>query len=462
MGTVLFFYHYFFFFKYFQVKNFSQIMMIIYLITGFLSSRQLYTTMAGSTKRNLQPSKKGKRAWRKNIDLDDIEAKIDERRQEEIDEGKPVEEMKEGELFYIDEDEDEHISKKLRANNIKPLKAAQILAEDRSKIPKIVNQRAASHRKKLDGVTGKQIHRLMKLAGRVQGVTKTEARVEKEGIVNGGTYDLWGEPPAGRKKARKVPELLEKYSGSSYTPAKVIPKTMKMKPVKVRVMEKVPVGGKSYNPSFESWRALINQEYFKEKSKEDQKEYLRKQQEKIQYMVDHFDDNEVAEEEDEEDKNDEKDKDYKLSVNPPTKLKIKTKAKRNREKREKERQGLIDEIKSLKDTINQIEKLPEILAKEQKRETQAEERHQKRAEKRKNDTVTKLGSRYQIGELPMEVKLSDELDDSLRKLRPEGDLVKEQMMRFEASGKMVVRKKVKAKKAKKKVTEKWSYKDFKA
>lgn len=62
----------------------------------------------------------------------------------------------------------------------------------------------------------------------------------------------------------------------------------------------------------------------------------------------------------------------------------------------------------------------------------------------------------------MEVKLSDELSGNLRNLKPEGNLFYDQMLNLQSSGKVESRVPVaKRRKYQKKITEKWTYKDFK-
>lgn len=64
-------------------------------------------------------------------------------------------------------------------------------------------------------------------------------------------------------------------------------------------------------------------------------------------------------------------------------------------------------------------------------------------------------------EKPLELVLPDELQDSLRKLKPEGNLMDDRYRTMVIQGKMESRKPVVPKKPKRTQTEKWSYKDFK-
>ena len=82
--------------------------------------------------------------------------------------------------------------------------------------------------------------------------------------------------------------------------------------------------------------------------------------------------------------------------------------------------------------------------------------------KNKVNKKHKLGTKYSAREDNLEVKFSDELSDSLRKLRPEGNLLYDQVRKLQSSGKMESRVPVKkSRRYKQKITEKWTHKDFK-
>ncbi|GME94075.1 unnamed protein product [Ambrosiozyma monospora] len=258
---------------------------------------------------------------------------------------------------------------------------------------------------------------------------------------------------------------------------------MKEAPIKIREVEKLPHEGKSYNPSFDAWKSLINIEFSKELPKEEQRQKLIEHQEKIQYLIETLDSNEIdddsddesnsgkkTENEDDEDDEDNEDEDenrFKVSVNPAVKNKKKTKTQRNKQKRHKQRELLESQLKELKARIKQLETIPEPSTTEsitasKATETPAKTKQQLANERRVQKETRKLGSKHTPLETPLEVKLSDELSDSLRTLKPEGNLLYDQMNKLQSSGMVEVRKQSKQKrKYKKKVTEKWTYKDFK-
>lgn len=69
--------------------------------------------------------------------------------------------------------------------------------------------------------------------------------------------------------------------------------------------------------------------------------------------------------------------------------------------------------------------------------------------------------KFKLPEKDLELVLPDELQDSLRLLKPEGNLLKDRYRSMLVRGKMESRRKIPFRKqAKTKVTEKWTYKDF--
>lgn len=68
---------------------------------------------------------------------------------------------------------------------------------------------------------------------------------------------------------------------------------------------------------------------------------------------------------------------------------------------------------------------------------------------------------FSLPQKNLEFLLPDELPDSLRRLKPEGNLLKDRFRSIMVRGKVETRKPVsQPKKAKRTYTEKWTYKDF--
>lgn len=429
--------------------------------------------MSDATKRS-QPSRKGKKAWRKNVDIQDIETGLEESREIERLTG-----SKSGDDgFVIDS------TPSTSNSSIKKLKSTEILT-NKSKVPGLCKPLKASKHNTIQGVKRTEILRLLKLNGGKYGdESKIVTRIEKDGLICVNNDDLWGEEPKKAKAvksktansktplisatAEDVAEAFPYFSSTSgVTNATVIPQTLKYQPIKISendVNKKFIHAGKSYNPSLESWKALINTEYDLEYKREVTRQQIVEYRERIQHLVETLEDKEVDSTDDEETaevevEEEEATEDYSLSINQPTRIKIKTKAKRNREAKHKKRMELEDQLKGWKRQLKDLTNLDEILA----AEAEAEKAEIARAEKL-SDKVRKPKKlfRYDTIEAPLEVKLSDELTNNLKNLKPEGNLFYDLMMNLQSTGKIETRVPVgKKRKYAPKVTEKWTYKDFK-
>ncbi|KAG7193683.1 uncharacterized protein KQ657_000370 [Scheffersomyces spartinae] len=423
-----------------------------------------------------QSSRKGKKAWRKNIDLEDVEKGIESARERQISLGEQAND--DGELdFVIDTSGDggiiskENAKLKRKVNGadrpVKKLKSTEILTTNKSKIPALQVERNNKR------VSKAEVKRLMDLSGRTNGESKILSKLESDGLFNASSVDLWNEKNEDTNSHKAI--LHKKYvqkghSISEFSKASKAPKTLSEKPIGLlsrETEEGIVDAGKSYNPSLESWKNLIAKEFGTEKEKETKRQELIDFMNHIQDLIATLDDNEEAEsdddEEDDEATNDEDQKqqeqeetnDYKLSINEPTKLKIKTKTKRNREQRHRKRMELEAELKELKTQIKELSKVEqytaEVTAKEEKLQQQV----------KKTVKKSKL-FKYDSLEKPLDVKLSHELTSNLKNLKSEGNLFYDQMRKIQQSGKVETRIPVaKKKKYTPKVTEKWTYKDFK-
>lgn len=429
-----------------------------------------------------QSSRKGKKSWRKNIDLTDIEKSLETQKDLEITHGtSDLSSLKDTALFAVDEEGDDVLKNKLiKRKQIKKLKSKEILdsIKTASKVGSITHPRHQEERErsgKVQGVSKKELNRLLSLAGKVDGESKIKNRVDKEGLVKSGKLDLWGAEeensvklPSGielkQRKKEEVPEELFKYSTTSWSVAATKPKTLEHKPVKVADYQDLPHAGKSYNPNTDEWESLIEKEYREEKEREDARIKIQEYKDKIQRLMEVLDDNEEQSSEDDEEEEEEEEEDVdedgniKLSLNPAVKLKKKTKYQKNKAKRHEEKVKMHQEIKELKKSIKELEKLEEIESEVSKRL----EEKAKKGKKVKKNKKGKLGTKYHILNEGLEVKFKDELSDSLRKLKPEGNLLYDTVRKLQSSGKVEARvPKTRGRRYKQKITEKWTYKDFK-
>ena len=385
-----------------------------------------------------QPSRHGKKAWRKNIDVDDIQAGLEAKRENEVLLGDDSD-------FIIDNEGD---SKSKTPAFVR--KTSEILA-NKSKVPS-VSSRKVKHK-----VSKSQANRLMALAGRLVTTSKVQARSEKEGIIRASSLDVWG-----TASEEELPEVYKKTPFLSYTAAKKAPKTLSHQPVALETpapLETVVHAGKSYNPDLKSWKDLINKEFNLENSIEMKRQEMEEHQKRIQYLIATLDDKEFEESDDEEGKEDEgagenedEDDSYKLSLNERTELKIKTKTRRNKEMRHKQRLELEKKLKDLKKQIRDLSNLETIESEVEKKLLSVKKRSERKYRRH---------GKHEVGFKPIEVKLSDELTSNLRTMKPEGNLLYDQMYKLQAQGKVAATVPQKHKRKAVKITEKWSYKDFK-
>jgi len=440
-----------------------------------------------------QSSRKGKKAWRKNIDLSEIEKSLEDKREQEITHGvADLSELKNDALFAVDATGDDELKSKLikRKQIKKNLKSREILEsiKTNSKVSALKHHKHDStmdteKKTKVQGVSKKKLNKLLALAGKVQGESKLKTRLNRDGLIKSDKNDLWGEEPVSKKDGKKsvtlpsgikldvksktdIPEELLTHSTTSWSLPSVVPSTSKIEPVQVRKYETVPHSGKSYNPEAKEWNSLLITEYEKEVINDEKRVKLVEYREKIKHLMETLNDKEEEESSDESSdeaevitEQNEDGLDYRLSTNDPVKNKKKTKYQRNKAKRHEEKVKLQQELRSLKIHVKKLEKIEEIgilVAEESKVETTSKVTKERRHNK------NKLGTKYGILDERLEIKFSDEMSDSLRKLKPEGNLLYDNVRKLQSSGKIESRIPLKrGRRYKKTVTEKWTHKDFK-
>ncbi|KAG6042273.1 hypothetical protein E4U41_000017 [Claviceps citrina] len=432
----------------------------------------IQTRASGSTKapRQLdQPSRKGKKAWRKNVDVTEIEKGLEELN-EEVTRGGVIREKRSSELFAIDLQGDSRVSRNLPKHVKKGLKADEILAQ-RSAVPAVSLRKrpgeqathclAPAKRHRTDWVPHKELARLRKVADGHQAVTiqATDA-----------TYDVWDSKPAQKTGDSHdflpVPEPVKQ------------PKSIKQKPISLAASGKPvaavprPTGGFSYNPLSTDYENRLAEESARalelERERVEAEEAERAKQEAAARSAAEA---EAAEEranmsEWEEDSEWEGLQSGVEDERPNTKQpRRKTQAQKNRAKRRREEEQLAKHKAALKARRRQEERIKEIA-------DEINEREKAKAVQKAVDSGTdeetddqKLRRRqigkFKLGEKDLELVLPDELEDSLRRLKPEGNLLKDRYRSMLIRGKVEARRHIPFKKlAKRKLTEKWTHKDF--
>ncbi|PWY92894.1 Nop53-domain-containing protein [Aspergillus heteromorphus CBS 117.55] len=426
----------------------------------------------GAPKQFSQPSRKGKKAWRKNVDIEEVQEGVRLLKEEEIKGGVLAEKPSE-DLFVIDTTgstaiRDAHLKKH------KPLKSEEILAQ-RSAIPgvdtrKRLNSKVTdgviepkNKRQKSDWVTRKDWLRLKQVAKEGKPVSKP---------VGGGFYDPWAEAED-NSTAMDDPrfDYLEKPK------PKVEPVTLKQAPISLAANGKpiravpLPVAGTSYNPTFEDWdRLLQEQGALAVEAEKKRLEEERKEEERLRMIEEAKDDDGAVKSDDEsawEGFESEYEKPEWLSKKRPER---KTKAQRNRINRRKEAERQAKWEAQMKKKEEQLGKVTSDGAddSEEGEEGEGEVEVAQQSEDSSDegdDTALRrrpLGGKLYAPEKRLEVVLPDELKESLRLLKPEGNLLDDRFRTLVVQGKMESRKPItQPKKARREVTEKWTYKDFK-
>ncbi|CAI2181110.1 10798_t:CDS:2 [Funneliformis geosporum] len=207
-------------------------------------------------RRKSQPSRKGKKAWRKNVNIADLEKTLEGIRAEERTFGGRICDLPDEKIFTIDTTGDSNIKKKISKRFAK-LKIEQIL-EDRSKVPAIISK--TKKQNKNDEHPKIRLEKMTKQINQVQDSTPTEA------VLRTVEYDVWDDEneddnylhPAKKRKVKPPP-------------------TINIKPPDTIPVVHVPHPGASYNPTFEDHQALLKIAHEEEVAKLYQKQKLQSQ-----------------------------------------------------------------------------------------------------------------------------------------------------------------------------------------
>ena len=427
-----------------------------------------------------QPSRKGKKAWRKNVDVSEVQEGLEALR-EEIIQGGPIAEKPSEELFTVDIVGSEEIKRKHKLQ--KPLTADKILAQrsavravDSRKRPVSAVSRTtdvipepASKRQKQDWVSKKEVARIKdSLQG---GSQLTTARLEED---ESPAFDIWSEGamvtavPSNGAMVKQVPAELAEYVAP--VRPKVAPGTLKQAPTPMTASGrpvkavKDPKAGSSYNPTFEDWDAALTREGEKEIEAEKKRRAAAVAEAEKEARIAAASNDDVNYQTDPESawEGFETDReDSSLKLKRPAR---KTQAQRNKLKRRKAAERQAKHEQRMANRKKQAKQIDEAL---KSGNVAVAEKLIDEAEQNSSDSDDDVALRRRrlgnttVLEKSLEVVLPDELQESLRRLKPEGNLLNDRFRNLLVNGKLESRKPVlQPKKAKRFVTEKWSYKDF--
>ncbi|KUI68390.1 hypothetical protein VM1G_04100 [Cytospora mali] len=417
-----------------------------------------------------QPSRKGKKAWRKNVDVTQVQKGLEDLN-EEIIQGGVIAEKESDDLFILDTVGNAANVKKVP--KVKGLKADEIIAS-RSAVPAVSSKKRSgdkttdgllpAKRQRTNYVTRKELSRIKKVAD-----GHHESTVE----VVDAAYDPWAIDVTPTASAIEKPQKNEWIPEP--TRAKV-PSTLAKKPISLAANGKQvpavakPAGGYSYNPVVTDYINRLEEEG--EKAVEAERKRL--EAEAADLMKQEAAARSAAEAEAAEAKAEmsEWDEDSAwegleseaegVTAKRP---KRKTPAQRNKAKRrkEEERQKKHDAAAKRKEQqAKHIKELAEAVELKQQ-ELALQKLEMSDGESEGNDMALRrrqLG-KFKLPEKDLELVLPDELQESLRRLKPEGNLLKERYRSLLVRGRLEARRKIPFRKqAKVKFTEKWTHKDF--
>ncbi|THH00270.1 hypothetical protein EW026_g2235 [Hermanssonia centrifuga] len=166
-----------------------------------LKAKKSTSSSIGAPSQRSQSTRKGKRAWRKNIDIDEVEAGLEELRTEERVTGSTLQKKTNDELFVIDVKGDDQVRKSLPKFSTSLLSSAKILAQ-RSAVPALQSRTTSSSLKRKT-LTHEEKDRLLRMGKRVRKgpfnavIDPTEvgagsAMLEmSEAVKSSGQYDMW-------------------------------------------------------------------------------------------------------------------------------------------------------------------------------------------------------------------------------------------------------------------------------
>ncbi|ODH49903.1 hypothetical protein GX48_03992 [Paracoccidioides brasiliensis] len=424
-------------------------------------------TAIGAPHQYKQPSRNGKKAWRKHVDVTEVDACLQRVREEEI-EGGVIAELPSDDLFIIDSKGSDEIQRKVKST--KALKCDEILAR-RSAIPAVDGRKRGSSkvtdgiieprskRTKSDWITYKEWMRLKQVA-------KAANPLEQD-IDNRITHDPWAEEPTSGPTEETKFNFLEKPKPI------VAPPTTKLPPLSLAANGKPvpsvqkPNAGISYNPTFEDWDRLLTEEGQKEVEAEKKRLKEEKaEQERLAQI-------EAARNESEEARSDDESawEGFESEYETPEWLKKKprerkTRAQRNKIKRRKEVERKAKweaQIKKREEQAAQVKAIAEAVKAKEEAEKQLQKVDDESSAEGDDRVLRKRPfGKIPVPERPLELVLPDELQDSLRLLKPEGNLLGDRFRNLIVQGKLEARNPItQPKKAKREYTEKWTYKDFK-
>ncbi|KAF9430999.1 hypothetical protein BGZ76_000626 [Entomortierella beljakovae] len=407
---------------------------------------------------NRKTSRKGKKAWRKNVDITDVEKNLDELRAEERTTGGKVHQQSNELLFTLDTKGDGKAHKELLKN--KPLKMDEILSE-RSKVPAIGGRKKQSSTISAGSTASKKDAKISRAEkAKLLDMIKRKTSNSLFGALNkplgrsgmtdavkaAGRFDVWGADSKDEKEeeVKDNGEDEDMEAGDDFV-ADIVTKVPVKAPRSFKTKQKVDLPaikeahpGASYNPTMQDHQGLLRLAHNEElriiqtKEKYDAALAYPKELDEMKpfddqtggLLEDSGDEDEEEEEEEEED--------GEGGFKPKKQKGKKTITERNRLARAAETAKKEARIKHEKELYKQTNKVKEIMKTVAQEEEETERKrleNEKKREEKEKAGMKRVG-RFNIPKERIHVQLQDELAESLRELKPEGSVMKDRFQSF--------------------------------
>ncbi|KZT26047.1 tumor suppressor protein Gltscr2 [Neolentinus lepideus HHB14362 ss-1] len=387
-----------------------------------------------------QGSRKGKKAWRKNVDIEGVEEGLEGLRVEERVTGSALQKKKDEDLFLVDVRGDEQVRKTLPKYSKAALTSTKILSQ-RTAVPAVFSRvsSSASGKRKL---TQEEKERLLRMGKRARRgplnsyIDETEtgngsALLEVgEAAKKSGGYDIWSSGKESETEA-EVKDGLEHVQKKQVKSAKPHP---------LRSVIQIPAisephVGSSYNPPAQAYQELLLSATQIEEKRTKEAEKLKVWQEKVDLAKKFASqeqqegvpsgmsvgDGEAVEEEHSEE-------------GIVTKKSSQRKTKKERKKAErlrKEKQALAEKAarKRLLTSVTSVKSLRSLVNKSLSASERARaERELAIQDKLRKGLVGQKVGKYKVQECEVDVQLGEDLSESLRGLKPEGNLFRDRFL----------------------------------
>ncbi|XP_056395629.1 ribosome biogenesis protein NOP53 [Hyla sarda] len=430
-----------------------------------------------NTPKRKRVNRNKKKSWKKHSDVRDVEDFLDDVRLQERTVGGLLAEKADENLFFVDTSKKKKGAKKQpKRKLLRPLRIDLILQPD-SKVPapkdilshqvpnakKLKRKQEREEKLEKKGILPRTDRLLLAQKDRPSSAPKDVANNNPDR----GFYDLWGE----KNTLDSAVEGKDQWYLEQTKKGRVKrPERLNKKPSELPAIE-VAAPGASYNPSFESHQNLLLEAHEIEVKK-------LKEEKKLERQVKRPSKDEVATEEsnlmeqcegiveesdDDNPLEDEGGQEEQMMTSLPRRER-KTERQRKKEKEVKIQKTRLEAEKTERLRRQSLFQLKSIQTSLKSRQEELLKRKRLREEKRKAKALQpkRLG-RLKYQEPDVDLKLSEELTDSLRKLKPEGSVIKDRFKSFQKRNLIEPRERAKFKrKLKVKYVEKRAFREISA